>query len=35
MGHAEVAMSGREAVVAAVVMKTMAAAEIPATTSQD
>jgi hypothetical protein len=35
MGHADVATSGREAVAAAVVMKTMSAAATPATTSQD
>jgi hypothetical protein len=35
MGHAEIAVSGREAVVAAVAMKTTAAAETLATSSQD
>jgi hypothetical protein len=35
MGRAKVVASGREAVVAAMAMKTMAAAESPATTSQD
>jgi hypothetical protein len=35
MGHAEVAASDREAVVAAMVMKTMAVAESSVTVSQD